>query len=666
MDQRKRDDRRSRARGRGALRAARDQRQPGALALSRDAPIKSAHEFDQSEGRARGAVALARQPAAALDAVELTGAEPVLPSSFAVGTAAQASIAAAALAAAELWRLRTGRRQRVSVDMRDAAIEFRSERYMRVDGEAPKELWDKIAGLYRCGDGRWVRLHTNFPHHRDGVLKLLGCDYSREAVQRALDGWQGEAFETAAAEAGLVVTMTRSFAEWDAHGQGRAVAALPAFTIEKIGDAPPQPLPAGDRPLAGVRVLDLTRVIAGPVCGRTLAAHGADVLLVTAAHLPQMMPLVIDNGRGKLSTFIDLRDAERARHARRARARGRHFRAGLSAGRGRRATASAPKRPRSCGPASSMCRSPPTATKARGRTGAASTRWCRTPTASTTPKREAAGADSRSRCPARRSTMRAGFLMAFGAMTALARRATRRRKLARARVAGADRPLDPRPRAHATALPAPIRGSDDVRDRLEESDSGFGRLTAVRHAARCRKTPPRWARPSVPLGTHAPEWPIASRSKLCPPAAAGRRPRSRSSCATPAARTGRAPRARHPDSGRKRAIIAAIATSAARAAPSSHLSAMPSPCSGSAPQNTPSAPVFTSTRAPNSCHDLGAEAAGAGDVVRLRRAGRAQPRRRLRALWLRGPARCRSARTHAPAPSSGTAQVGIEQPSMPH
>src|SRR2546421_4269720 len=247
---------------------------------------------------------------AALAAVKLTGAEPALPSSFAVGTAAQASIAAAALAAAELWRLRTGRRQRVSVDLRDAAIEFRSERYMRVNGEPPQELWDKIAGLYRCADGRWVRLHTNFLHHRDGVLRLLGCDYSREAVQRALDGWHAEAFETAAAAAGLVVTVTRSFAEWDAHGQGRAVAGLPIFSIERIGDAPPQPLRPGDRPLSGVRVLDLTRVIAGPVCGRTLGVHGADVLLVTAAHLPQMLPLVIDNGRGKLSTFIDLRAAD--------------------------------------------------------------------------------------------------------------------------------------------------------------------------------------------------------------------------------------------------------------------------------------------------------------------------------------------------------------------
>jgi crotonobetainyl-CoA:carnitine CoA-transferase CaiB-like acyl-CoA transferase len=134
----------------------------------------------------------AGQPSAALEAVDLTGAEPVLPSTFAVGTAAQTTIAASALAASELWRLRTGRQQRVSVPMRDAAIEFRSERYLRIAGKPAPELWDKIAGLYRCGDDRFVRLHTNFPHHRDGVLKLLGCDYSREAVQRALDSWDGE------------------------------------------------------------------------------------------------------------------------------------------------------------------------------------------------------------------------------------------------------------------------------------------------------------------------------------------------------------------------------------------------------------------------------------------------------------------------------------------
>src|SRR3954466_7300510 len=168
---------------------------------------------------------LAGQTETALEAVSLTGADPILPSSFALGAAAQASIAASALAAAELWRLRTGSGQQVRVDIRDAAIAFRSERYLRINGEPPKELWDQIAGLYRCGDGRWVRLHTNFPHHRDGMLKLLDCAYDRMAVQEALKSWNAETLETAAAEAGLVVTACRSFAEWDAHEQARAIAA---------------------------------------------------------------------------------------------------------------------------------------------------------------------------------------------------------------------------------------------------------------------------------------------------------------------------------------------------------------------------------------------------------------------------------------------------------
>ena len=106
----------------------------------------------------------------ALRNIGFTGVEPVLPSSFAVGTAAQATIGAAALAAAELWRLRSGRRQQVNVDMRAAAIEFRSERYLRVDGKVPEDYFDAIAGLYRCGDGRWVRLHTYLPHHCSGLL----------------------------------------------------------------------------------------------------------------------------------------------------------------------------------------------------------------------------------------------------------------------------------------------------------------------------------------------------------------------------------------------------------------------------------------------------------------------------------------------------------------
>src|SRR5438046_4144284 len=365
----------------------------------------------------------AGQQKAALETVTLTGEEPVLPSSFAVGTAAQASIAVAALAAVELWRLRTGRQQRVSVDMRDAGIEFRSERYMRVNAEPPKELWDKIVGLYRCGDGRWMRLHTNFPHHRDGVLKLLGCDYSREAVQRALERWEAEKFETAAAEAGLVVTATRSFAEWDTHPQGRAVARLPVLSIEKIGDAPPQPLSSGDQPLSGVRVLDLTRVIAGPVCGRTLAAHGADVLLVTGAHLPQMMPLVMDNGRGKLSTFIDLRAAS-GRDALAALARGadifvQGYRPGAVNGNGFGPEDLARLRPGII--YVSLC--------AYGHEGPWANRrgfdsLVQNANGMNDAEAEAAGVKQPKPLPCQAIDHASGYLMAFGAMTALARRAT--------------------------------------------------------------------------------------------------------------------------------------------------------------------------------------------------------------------------------------------------
>ncbi len=125
-----------------------------------------------------------------------------MPSSFAIGTAAQASVAAATLAANELWQLRTGRRQRVGVDMRHAGIEFRSERYLRVDGKPPHEHRDKTVGVYRTGDGRWIRLHTNLPHHRAGTLKLLGAEYDRASVQRAIDGWEAFKLEDAAAAAG--------------------------------------------------------------------------------------------------------------------------------------------------------------------------------------------------------------------------------------------------------------------------------------------------------------------------------------------------------------------------------------------------------------------------------------------------------------------------------
>src|SRR6266436_5435680 len=247
---------------------------------------------------------------AAPDAVTLTGEEPLLPSSFRIGAAAQASIAASALAAAEIWKLRSGQSQDVAVDMRHAVVECRSERYLRVDGKPPPPAWDAIAGVYKTRDRRFVRLHTNFPHHRDAVCKVLNCKPERDDVQAALMQWDGEAFETAAYAGGCVVAMMRSHDEWMALPHAQALAALPPVRIEKIGEAAPKPWPGGDRPLSGVRVLDLSRVIAGPVAGRTLAAHGADVLLISGPDLPAIPWLTIDTGRGKLSTFIELKSEQ--------------------------------------------------------------------------------------------------------------------------------------------------------------------------------------------------------------------------------------------------------------------------------------------------------------------------------------------------------------------
>src|SRR3954471_20920290 len=145
--------------------------------------------------------------ASALDRVTLTGEEPQLPSSFRVAAAAQTSIAAAAMAAANIWQLRSGKAQDIAVDMRHAVVECRSERYLRVDGKPPGPAWDAIAGIYKTGDNRFVRLHTNFPHHREAVCQVLGCKAERDAVQPPLLQWQGEAFETAAYAAGGVVAM---------------------------------------------------------------------------------------------------------------------------------------------------------------------------------------------------------------------------------------------------------------------------------------------------------------------------------------------------------------------------------------------------------------------------------------------------------------------------
>lgn len=434
-------------------------------------------------------------PAAALGRADLTGAEPALPSSFRIGACAQASVAAATLAAAML----DGKR-RVQVDMRHAAVAFRSERHLRIAGAPPPDPWDSIAGAYPCADGT-VRLHTNFPHHRDGVLRLLGCAPTREAVAAALRAWPAVAFEDAAAEAGLCVTAMRDFAAWDAHPQARAVAAAPLVAITRIGDAPAEV----SRGVAGLRVLDLTRVIAGPVCGRTLAAHGADVLAMTAAHLPQIPSLVVDTGRGKRTAFLDLRAPDgRAGLAdllRGADVFVQGYRPGGLAAAG-------------FGPAEAARLRPGivyVSLSAYGASGPWAARHgfdslTQTATGLNVAEAEAAGVAAPKVLPAQALDHASGYLLAFGALAALHRRATEggswhvQVSLARTGhwLRGLGRLVD------GFACPDP--GQDDVADLLETTESGFGPITAVRHPAAIDGTPLRFRLPAMPLGSHAPVW----------------------------------------------------------------------------------------------------------------------------------------------------------------
>jgi crotonobetainyl-CoA:carnitine CoA-transferase CaiB-like acyl-CoA transferase len=244
-----------------------------------------------------------------LDRIEVKGSDPILPSPFKVGEVAAATIGATALAADDLWRLRAGRTQQIRVDTRTAAMAFRSERHLRIDGKPPPPLWDDIAGFHATGDGRWIQLHTNFPHHRERALGVLDCPGDRQSVAEAVAAWKGEALEEALIAAGTCAAYVRTPDEWMAHPQQAAVAALPVMEILPLGESPPVPLPRADRPLSGVRVLDLTRIVAGPVAARALAAHGADVLQVTGPHLPNIEQLVIDTGFGKRAASLDLRNS---------------------------------------------------------------------------------------------------------------------------------------------------------------------------------------------------------------------------------------------------------------------------------------------------------------------------------------------------------------------
>ena len=436
--------------------------------------------------------------------LEIGGADPVLATAFPIGEAAAAALAAGGAAAVRLHALRGGEPQSVSVEVEAAAASLLGFLFQSQPGGGEPVQLERLnpptTALFECADGRWIHLHGGFPHLNDGTLELLGCAGEREAIAAAVRGWRAADLEDALAERRLCGAMLRTPEQWAEHPQGAALERLAAVEIDRIGDAPPRGWPRGDRPLSGVRVLDLTRVLAGPTSGRTLASYGAEVLRVAAPDLPSVQPFVVETGHGKRSAFLDLRDDRQAAQlrelARTADVFTDGYRNGSLARRGLDAASLAELRPGivfvsiSCygdvGPWAERAGWEQLAQTASGvahvHSGDAAPRLL----------------------PAAATDYTTGYLAAWGAIEALHRRATEggswRVRVSLCQTARWLLRLGARCDASASV------GPGDVGRLQTTSETPYGTLRHLAPAVRLSATPPRWEQPRVPLGHDAPEW----------------------------------------------------------------------------------------------------------------------------------------------------------------
>lgn len=252
-----------------------------------------------------------------LSDVSVTGHDPVYSTRFKIGEACAAVLGGVGTALSDIWQLKTGRRQAVEIDARRAAAALRSTHYLQRPDQAGvfqdivnsrHEHMIACTQPWPTKDGRWFLPHFGLQNLQERVQKVLGCELHPDAVSKAVAEWDALDLEAAIDEARACGAMVRSNAEWLATDHGKVLAAKPIVEIIKIADSDPEPFGPGPRPLSGIRALDLTRILAGPIAGRTLAENGADVLMIAAEHLPQIAEHVIDTSHGKRSTFLNLKD----------------------------------------------------------------------------------------------------------------------------------------------------------------------------------------------------------------------------------------------------------------------------------------------------------------------------------------------------------------------
>lgn len=444
--------------------------------------------------------------------VEIRGADPVFPLALRIGEAGAAAIAAAGLAAARLWEIRTGRQQQVRVDVDAAAAAMRGDRYLKrvrpsTDmAPSPRTVRGERGDIYQTRDGRWVYLHRGFAHHRARIAALLDGANDEPSLEAAVARWDGLALEDAVHAAGACAGLVRTREEWLAHDQYQALSQLPLFEIERIADSPPEPLPQGARPLAGFRVLDLTRVLAGPTGTRTLAEHGAEVLRIGTERLPTNETQIVATGHGKRSTVLELTTAEG--HAaleslvRRTDVFSQGYRPGALAGLGFDVADVAALRPGIIYVSlNAFSRLGPWA----GRRGFDTLVQTVSGIAHDY-RRE----DGRPRLqPVSALDYTTGYLMAFATMVALARRAREggsyhvRVSLAQtARWLTNMGTLDPAEVSKA----APDLPPERIGALSMHSDTPFGPLTHLAPIVQLSETPARWDLPAVPLNHDEPAW----------------------------------------------------------------------------------------------------------------------------------------------------------------
>ncbi len=424
------------------------------------------------------------------------GEEPALPGAFHVSSLATASIGVATLAAAELWAVRTGAALRgIEVDRGHASAAFRLERFMKADGWTLPPIWDPIAGDYEACDG-WVRLHTNYVLHRDAATAALGVEANREIVKSAVRARSALDVEEAVVARGGCAAALRSRAAWKRHPQGEAVAAeaLVARSPD-AGDAraaaPARGSAEARAPLAGLLVLDLTRVIAGPVCTRLLAAYGADVLRLDPPGFEEVPLLLPEMTRGKRCAFVDLKTDEGRRTFDALLARADVLVHGYRRG-ALEALGYSPERLQELKPRGVTIRM-----DAYGHTGPwAERRGFDSLVQMSTGIADPGNGGRPTPLPAQALDHATGYLMAAAACRALVD-GTRETRLSLARTAALLVELGTRDDAGAS-------GPDDPTPFIERVDTAWGRLDSVKVPGRIEGCAPVLPIPAGPLGRDAP------------------------------------------------------------------------------------------------------------------------------------------------------------------